>query len=155
MRKAIPLLAALVLVGCSDVLGPSPEHAWTVSEGTDQISGLPHVTLRNRSASRVDLLVRCRERRIDVYVTTDFVMESNRVRYNIDGDARTESWRDATDFRGAFYPGNARAFADRLAGSKEMVVGVREYGASREHVGTFRVSGLGRHLPKVYAACAQ
>lgn len=153
MRATIAVLAlALTATGCDDITGPD-DGRWNYSEGTDEVSGQPWANAILSGGSGMDLVVRCRLGSFSVYVRTDFVTSSGRVRYRIDNDSEvTQTWGESEGFDALFYRGDAVAFAKRLANAEKMVFAAREY-SGPEHTATFRLPGLEVHLPKIRSKC--
>ncbi len=145
----------------------TPTNRWEVdtsrSEMTDELS----VTLRLEAidpgpASILDirpaLIIRCRERNLDVYVATGSVLREEdeatpvRIRWGT-GVAQETLWSRSTDYSAAFAP-EPRRFLKQLLATPDLRLEVQPYDALPKVI-TFNARGLDRHAKQLNAACPE
>ena len=145
--------------------GPTPlPDKWTVNADTSAMDDSPSVTaiLVSENEDRVNayrsasaaLIVRCLERKTDVYVAFDAFLGSGEVsvRTRLDDDkARDASWGVSTDNKAAFAP-SAIAFAKQLAKTETFRIRLTPFNESPIEY-SFDVRGLDKHLPRIAEAC--
>ena len=103
------------------------------------------------------LIVRCREKELDLYIATGSVLESDnsdqtpvRIRWGAEPPEEAD-WGRSTDYTAAFAP-YPRHFLTRLMATPDLRVEVHPYDATPVVI-TFNARGLDRHMDKLNAAC--
>lgn len=144
---------------------PTPTNRWqldtTRSARTDERSVTlrleairpgPASDLKTRSA----LIIRCRERDLDVYVATGSVLRVEEettpvsIRWGT-GVVWEMSWNRSSDYRAAFAP-EPRRFLKQLLATPDLLVEVQPSDAVPTVI-TFNARGLDRHTKQLDAAC--
>jgi len=145
----------------------TPTNRWDVdtsrSEMTDELS----VTLRLEAVNpgpasildiRPALIIRCRERDLDIYVATGSVLREEdettpvRMRWGT-GVAQETYWSRSTDYTAAFAP-EPRRFLKQLLATPDLRLEVQPYDALPKVI-TFNARGLDRHTKQLNAACSE
>ncbi len=147
---------------------PSPGGKWAEARQASQMDDTQGVTFHLEAENSVEgwlkrgkpsLIVRCREKRTDVYMVTgmaasvesgDLDGHSVRVRFD-DAPAQQQRWSESTD-KEALFAASAVQMARSLAKSKTFRVEFTPFNASPA-VATFDVTGFDQHIGKVAAAC--
>lgn len=145
----------------------STTGAWESSEGVSAMDGSKTVTLSLAAeneirfwlgSSRPHLVVRCREKKTDVYVVTGTAADvensedTHTVRIRLDqSKAFTEHWDESTDHQALFSSG-AVGLARRISKSHTMLFEFTPFNASPA-TAEFTVNGLNKLLPSVADAC--
>jgi len=144
------------------------EHGWELSEGRSPIDSSETAVLRLEADNEIDgwlnkerptLIIRCKERKTDLYVVTGMAAkpeygayESRFVRYRIDDKkfVRT-SWSESTDNK-ALFSGDPVRLAKELAGAERFLFEFTPFNASPQLI-QFPVKGLGSRLDRVARPC--
>lgn len=142
---------------------------WGLSEGKGEMDGSPRVVLAIDADGKVEgwlsskvptLVVRCSEKRTEVYVNTGLRasverggdLESHTVRLRFDdGEPVTQAWSEGTDGKALFAAGSVD-LAKRIAKAKALRFQFTPHNASPA-VATFPVAGADTLVPKVATAC--
>jgi hypothetical protein len=147
----------------------SPEHqTWHVDSGTSKMDGSSTVTLsldaENKitgpfDTSRATLIIRCQERKTDLYVVTgmsasveygEYETHSARLRFD-DSPPQAQHWSESTDNKALFAP-NPISLAKRLASAKVFRFEFTPFDANPA-ISEFRVEGLSDLLPRLAVTC--
>ena len=171
-RQLVPSVFGAAV--CASGLGaqsPGTSQApssWTVEESRSAMTDEPTVVLTTRASNEVhgrldrarpSLIVRCRERKLDVYLVTGMSSHvegatgSHTVRYRVDTlRAVSEgSWQESTDNEALFSPAPA-ALAERLMSGNTILFEWTPFHADPVQA-RFDVQGLEPHRAKLVAAC--
>jgi hypothetical protein len=154
--------------GTGDSGNPASQNgSWIVSEEKSEMDGSPTVTLIQQGeneiqgwleSKRPSLVIRCQERKMDVYVNTgmqasiegDLDQHTARIRID-DKPAFKQWWSESTDKNALFAP-SPRPLARSLAKGRIMLFEFVPFQASPATT-KFDLHGLNELLPKVEAAC--
>jgi predicted nucleic acid-binding Zn ribbon protein len=199
--KKVMLYSVLAFVGLSilvaiysniDRIAPtppppaSPADKWRVTEGRSPMDDSKEVVLKLDAQDQIEgplgpvrpsLIVRCKEKKTDVYVVTGMAADietdfeggpksSHTVRVRLDSNPpMTLGWYESTDNKALFAEDmvwdeqtkswDNRAvieFAEKLAGANTMTFEFTPFNGNPQ-IATFVVQGLRVHLPKVAEAC--
>jgi len=115
--------------------------------------------LRRPYLGSPELVIRCRERQLELYVVVNAILGSSgasydgaSVRLRFDNEqATSHSWSRSSDGRAAFAD-EPEWVIMRIMTADTLRVEYQPYDAIAE-VATFRVAGVGRHLPRIARAC--
>jgi type VI secretion system protein VasI len=147
---------------------PVALQGWTRTEGKSQMDDSPTVTLRLLAqteaqgflkTTRPSLIIRCKERRTDLYVVTGLsanpevgLFESHSIRYRIDQDpAVPQTWDAATSDDALFAPVPIE-LARQISKGKTFLFEFTPFRSSPV-IARFNVTGLERQLGRVAEAC--
>jgi type VI secretion system protein VasI len=122
-------------------------------EAINEIEGWP------RQRVRPTLIVRCHERRTDVYVVTGMSsqpvygeLDKGHVRVRFDDEqSRNELWSESTDSKALFAP-NPVSMARRIAKAKTLLLEITPFNSSPDTI-RFYVSGFDAHLDDLVKTC--
>jgi type VI secretion system protein VasI len=150
---------------------PAPKPVggkWTQTQNTSAMDDSKGVSFYLEAENKIAgwlqrktprLIVRCKEKRTDVYIVTgmaasvergDLDGHSVRVRFD-DAPAQRQRWSESTDKEALFAP-NAVQMARNIAKAKTVRLEFTPFNASPA-IAAFDVSGFQQHLGKVSAAC--
>lgn len=164
-------LLSRVRTESASAIGNAPKsnrQGWQVTEETSQMDGSKTVVLALDAeneikgwlkSTRPALVIRCRERKIDVYANLGVAANPEVGRYNEytvrikldDQPAVRQRWGSSTDNE-ALFSRNGAALAGQISNAKKMLLEFTPFNASPATV-QFNVEGLEKHLPKVRSAC--
>jgi hypothetical protein len=168
-------------------LPASPADKWHVTESRSPMNDSKQVDLMLDAQDQIQgplgmvrpsLIVRCKEKKTDVYVVTGMAADvetdveggpkdSHTVRVRLDSDPpMTLGWGESTDHKALFasdsiwgqdgevssFSGGAIEFAKKIAGANTMTFEFMPFSGNPQ-VAAFVVQGLRVHLPKVAEAC--
>jgi hypothetical protein len=144
-------------------------EGWTETETSSPMDGSKTVTLHlaatysitgwPNNEFRPRLVVRCKERKTEVYVVTGmsasaelglFQQHTVRLRFD-DGKPRRQEWSEGTNGQSLFAPG-AVALARILAKAKTFRLEFTPFNSNNQ-IAEFNVQGLDQHLAKVARVC--
>jgi len=161
------------------VVQASPTDKWHVTEEKSPMDDSKTIVLTLDSddmiqgplgAVRPSMIVRCKEKKTDVYIATHMAAnveadDEHTVGIRLDdGPAEHEDWSESTDHEALFasdmiwtdheptYSGGRIEFAKRLAGASRLTFQFTPFDGSPQ-VAQFDVRGLDPHLHKVAEAC--
>lgn len=143
---------------------------WNLTESKSAMTDEPSVVLATDALDEVrgwldrtrpSLVVRCQERKLDVYLVSGMASHvenargSHSVRYRIDTTAAvTESgWIESTDNEALFAP-SPLGIAERLMSANTILMEWTPFNASPVQA-RFRVAGLETHRARLVAACPE
>lgn len=162
--KMTGALSVLALVAASALGQEISVAGWLVKDEVSPIDDSRNVTLmkaaeapetRNRLGESRALVIRCKERRTEVYISWgDYLgLEETGVltRHDAQG-AATQAWRISSDHQATFYPWNPVEYARRLSTHQKLVAQVTPYGENPVLV-TFDLTGLAEALHPLQDAC--
>jgi Type VI secretion system VasI, EvfG, VC_A0118 len=161
------------------VVQASPTDKWHVTEDKSPMDDSRTVALALDSDDEVrgplgqvrpSLIVRCQEKKTDVYITTGMAANVEADGEHVvgirldDGAARHENWSESTDHTALFasdiiwnnheptFQGGRIEFAKRLAGASQLTFQFTPFDGSPQ-VARFDLRGLDIHLHDVAEAC--
>ena len=172
VRVAIGSLAAMVL--CANASGAQATSAgrastpWSVEESRSAMTDEPTVILTSEATGEVRgwldrarpaLVVRCKERKLDVYLRTGMSSHvegahgNHTIRYRIDTTRAVSesSWEESTSNEALFAPAPAE-LAERLMSGNTVLFEWTPFNANPVQA-RFDVMGLEAHRAKLVAAC--
>ena len=161
------------------VVQASPGDKWRVTEKQSSMDDSKTVVVTLDSEDQIQgplgtvrpsLIVRCQEKKVDVYVVTHMAANVEADDEHVvgirldDGSPRHENWSESTDHQALFasdiiwngdeptFSGGRIEFAKRLAGANQLTFQFTPFDGSPQ-VARFDIRGLDPHLHKVAEAC--
>lgn len=142
-----------------------PTDAWEVDTTRSEMTDEPSVTLSLKAISpepeslleiRPRLIVRCKEKELELYVSTGSVLDADndmtpvRVRWGT-AEPQEAFWGRSTNYTAAFAP-EPRTFLKQLLTNPDLRFEVHPYDAAPKVI-RFDARGLDRHITQLDAAC--
>lgn len=148
------------------VTPPSPTGRWQISTSKSEMTDTSTIVALLRAdrplTSRFGkpytpaLVLRCKEKTLEAYVSVDVVVEDsfvNRVRLDDGVMDEQVGWSHGTG-RDSLFVGSPASFILSLAGHRTLRFGFDEFGAG-EQIAVFTLTGLDSVVPRLQAACPQ
>lgn len=135
-----------------------PAGAWTIDEAKSPLDDSPTIvaSVPSRENGRVFLMVRCRERRTELFISTPNPIDFNRqfpVAYRVGTSPAVQAtWSMSTDSRGMFAPGSSTISLIRSLPEDGRFF-FRVIGGVSQYEVTFETKGVEEVRKRVSAAC--
>ena len=135
-----------------------PAGAWVIDEAKSPLDDSPTIvaSVPSRENARVFLMVRCRERRTELFISTPSPIDFNRqfpVAYRVGTSPAVQaSWSMSTDSRGMFAPGSSTISLIRSLPEDGRFF-FRVIGGVSQYEVTFETKGIQEVRRRVSAAC--
>jgi type VI secretion system protein VasI len=162
----VAIMTPLLLAAQSPASGTGRTGAWKLDVSKSPMDDSPTVVVSLRADAPVQvwlksvqptLILRCKERRLDAYVSTDTAAnvesdDRHTVRLRFDANAAAaQNWSESTDHAGLFAPAPAE-FLNRLRTTSRLLFQFDPFNAPPVIV-SFSTSDLATYAQRIVAAC--
>ena len=159
----VTVAAMVAFVGSQTGAKPSPSGRWTVASSRSEMTDLETVTARLAADAALPgtvgavtpvLVLRCQEKKFEVYVDTKMVLATrslNRIRWDDREPIDDYSWSESSDSK-ALFTSSAQSFLEVALKAKRLRFEFTPF-RSGPLVASFSLVGLSNILPRFRKAC--